>query len=100
MGLQVSTLSVFCMMDGSCQVQDYFDEDNQNPTFSDDEKPFSMHSDNYYDDEKLIVCTHAELHAQYNRREGERIAEERKAEQVRRGRNEQRGRRGRRGYYY
>ena len=95
MGLQVGTLSVFHMIDESCHVEDYFDEDYQNPTFKDDDKPFSTPSDNYYDDEKLIVFTHAELHAQYNRRE-----EQRRAEQARRGRKEQRGRRGRRGYYY
>ena len=93
MGLQVGTLSVFHMIDESCEAEDYFDEDE--PTFSDNEKPFST-----YSDEKLIVFTHAELHAQDNRREEETIAEERKAEQARRGRKEQRGRRGRRGYYY
>ena len=97
MGLQVSTLSVFRMIDQRCEAEDYFDEDE--PTFSDDKKPFSTYSGNYYNDQ-LVVFTHAELHAQYRRREEQRIAEERTAEQARRGRKEQRGRRGRRGYYY
>lgn len=34
MGLQVSTLNVFCMIDESCEVEDYFDDDEL--TFSDD----------------------------------------------------------------